>query len=153
MGAFYLLFTLNDEIAGWLVEIGLPYPTPLPESRFPTLGELKAVVKQLDGCRTTVTSSSMNTVDFEVVDQRGYDAGWSTTIWGRTLSDEARKPHDDDRVEFSFHKGNPELAVIIIEKLTHVCGPLLLVSDADCRPLLVVPGLDPIKAVEEWLNE
>ena len=40
--------------------------------------------------------------------------------------------------------------LLIVEKLTHVCGPLLLVRDCDAMPLLVTKGVDPCRAAEKW---
>jgi hypothetical protein len=56
-------------------------------------------------------------------------------------------------VQFNFHKGSPELAVLIVEKLTRVGSPLVLILDVDCRPLLVTEELDPRQAVEKWLRD
>src|SRR5207253_1573948 len=112
----------------WLRENNHPLPSLLSESRLPTLGELKAVVEHLDGYTARVRLSKVtNSIDLEVIDHRGYRAGWSTTIWAKKLNDENRPPEDEDVVEFTFHKGSPELAVVIVEKLTHVCGPLVLI--------------------------
>jgi hypothetical protein len=154
MGVLYVSFTLNEETADWLRKNGLSAPSPLPDSRLPTLGELKAVVEQLGGYKSRVgLSKGTRTIDIEVVDQRGYGAGWSTTIWASKWNDRTRPPEDGDSVQFTFHKGSPELAVLIVERLTHVCGPLVLIPDHNCRPLLVTEGLDPRQAVEEWLKD
>jgi hypothetical protein len=154
MGVSYVSFILNEETANWLRENGLLAPSPLPESRLPTLGELKAVVDQLGGYKSSVGLSKITkTVDIEVVDQRGYQAGWSTTVWASKWNDRTKPPEDGDTVEFNFHKGSPELAVIIVERLTRICGPLILIDTSGSRPLLVTAGLDPPQAVEQWLKD
>jgi hypothetical protein len=154
MGVSCLLFTLNDETADWLRENNVPLPCPLPKSRLPTLGELKSIVERLDGYTAKVGLSSVaNSVDIEVVDQRGDRAGWSTTIWVKKVGDRTRSPDDGDVVQFSFDNGSPELAVLIVEKLAHICGPLVLMLEVDCRPLLVTEGIDPLQAVAKWLND
>ena len=51
MGVSYLLFPLNDETADWLRKCDFQPPSPLPESRPPTLAELKEVVGDLDDYR------------------------------------------------------------------------------------------------------
>src|SRR5262245_61649728 len=97
MGVSYLCFTLNDETASWLRKNNFPLPSPLPESRFPTLGELKAVIDRLDGFTAGVHSSTAtNTLEIEVVDRRGYQAGWSTTIWANLSNEKTRPPEDGD---------------------------------------------------------
>jgi hypothetical protein len=154
MGVSYLSFLLNEEIANWLLENNVAIPSMLPDIRFPTLRELMSVAEQLDGYTVTMAlSNAANTVDIEVVDRRGYHAGWSTTVWASKLDDKSRPPEDGDTVQFNFHKGSPELAVVIAEKLTRFCGPLVLVQDLDASPLLVTMGIDPQRAVEKWLNE
>lgn len=154
MGVSYLSFTLNEETANWLRENGLPAPSPFPNSRLPTYGELKAVVDQLEGYRSRVRQSKVTkTVDIAVVDQRGYQAGWYTTVWASKWNDRTQPPEDSDTAEFSFHKGDPERAVVIVERLTHFCGPLVLIDTSGSRPLLVTVGIDPIQAVEQWLKD
>ena len=154
MGVSYLLFTLNDETADWLRKCAFQPPSPLPESRFPTLSELKEIVQNLDGYRVQISLSAVtNTIDLRIVDQHESHDGWSTTIWAHKLNDRTCPPEDGDMVQFSFHKGSPELAVLIAAKLTGVCGPLVLISSVDCEPLLVTEGLEPRKAVEEWFKD
>jgi hypothetical protein len=55
-------------------------------------------------------------------------------------------------VAVTFHKGSPELAVLIAERLTRVCGPLVLIEANDAQPLVVRPGIDAERAVSVWLD-
>ena len=153
MGVSYLSFLLNEEIANWLLENNVAIPSTLPESRFPTLLELMSVVEQLDGYTVTMTlSNATNTAEYRSGRPAGllcwvvnYDLGLQT---GR----QPRPPEVGDTVQFNFHKGSPELAVVIAEKLTRYCGPLVLIRDLDASPLLVTIGIDPQKALEKWLD-
>jgi hypothetical protein len=51
---------------------------------------------------------------------------------------------------FYFDKGDPELNILIVERLSRLCGPLFVFPDTGSRPLLVTPGIDPLDAVKVW---
>jgi hypothetical protein len=90
-------------------------------------------------------------VDLEVVRQGGYRAGWSTTIWATRLHDKTRPPEDGDLIRFSFHKGSPELNVLIVERLSRACGPFVIFPDSGGDGLAITPGIDE-QAVAEWMR-
>jgi hypothetical protein len=51
---------------------------------------------------------------------------------------------------FYFEKGDPKLNILIVERLSRLCGPLFIFPDTGAQPLLVTPGVDPIDAVKLW---
>ena len=51
---------------------------------------------------------------------------------------------------FYFDKGDPKLNILIVERLSRLCGPLFVFPDTGARPLLVTPGIDPREAVKVW---
>jgi hypothetical protein len=51
---------------------------------------------------------------------------------------------------FYFDGGDPKLNVLVAERLSRLCGPLLVFPDTGARPLLVTPGIDPTDAVKVW---
>jgi len=55
------------------------------------------------------------------------------------------KPHI-----FYFDKGDLKLNILIVERLSRLCGPFYIFPDTGAKPLLVTPGTDPTKAVKEW---
>jgi len=153
MGVSYVVLPLTKDVADWMDQAGEARPSPLEASRSPTLRELKAVVEGLEGYHSRVRASvRLRCVDLDVVAQGGYRAGWSTTIWAHCLHDKTRHPEDDDVIRFSFHKGSPELAVLVLERLSHVCGPFVLYCDGGGPGLAVTPGLEPRRAVEQWFS-
>ncbi|MBI1248252.1 hypothetical protein GC197_10500 [bacterium] len=150
MGVSYLVFTLNEESAAWLQENGTEVDTDA-SSRYPTLSELREELSRLDGY-TSEETIGKNSVDFEVVDEKGYANGWSTTIWAKSEDNDLMHPDNEEEVRMTFHKGDPELAVLICEKLIHRCGPLVLIVDVDGSPLRINGSVDRA-ALESWLGD
>lgn len=93
-----------------------------------------------------------NSIDIEVEDRRGAKHGWSTTIWLKGLNDSEDPLQDTDTVRITFHKGNPELAIRICERLTRTCGPLVLIREHDCVPLLIQHGNKSGSEKSQWLE-
>jgi hypothetical protein len=50
----------------------------------------------------------------------------------------------------SFRGGNDALNIRILERLSHHCGPLVMVAAWGGPPVLVTPGMDPTWVVEDW---
>lgn len=151
MGVSYLVFTLNDESAAWLQKNGTKVDHSDGRSRYPTLSELREVLSSLDGYASEERTGG-NSVDFEISDIDDNGSGWSATIWAKSEDNKLTFPDDDEVVRFTFHKGDPELVVLICEKLTRRCGPLVLILDFDGRALLV-DGKVEAEAVNKWLGE
>lgn len=51
---------------------------------------------------------------------------------------------------FYFGGGDPKLNILIVERLSRLCGPLFVFPDTGAQPLLVTPGIDPLDAVKVW---
>jgi hypothetical protein len=137
MGASYVALPVDDEVKRWLRAEGAPaIPAERTHGRWPTPNELRAALDSLAGYTIAYRDNPYGGWDAEIVDAvRGYD-GYSATIWTKHISNpEAPK-------EFSFDKPSIELALMILEKLSRVCGPFLLVDDSSVTPVVVVPGAD-----------
>lgn len=133
MGVSHSVLTLLDDPAfdPWLREHGIVLLQPRPPSRYPTPAEIRAMLD----------SQSAYTVEYSVGPGL-WDARVSTAdrqrtaIWVREFSGDEDAPHT-----FFFHKGSEELNIQILEQLAPVCGPFVLVSDAEVLPILVTgPG-------------
>jgi len=136
MGANYVPLLLDEETKRWLRLEGVSFPDDAAGSRWPTPNELRAALESLGGYSVSYRDDGDGGWDAEIVDaERGYD-GWSATIWPKDIAN-PDAPH-----EFSFHKPKLELAVLILEKLSHVCGPFVIVDDASITPVVVTPGSD-----------
>ena len=158
MGDMYLVLELNDEAvrwikADWIAQSTMPQPPELiPRGSLPTLGELRTVLADLEPYRV-VYHEGRESLDAEIVHRDGYGVGWSTTIWAKSARNDQQAPRsDDEHIRLTFHKGSPELAVHITERLTRQCGALLLVSANDGVPLIVFPGIEIDRVVQGWMT-
>ncbi len=139
MGVSYLVLAIDGQVADWLR--GFDVKVPSGSSRLPSPNEIRAELARLNDWHVEFRENGAGGWDAEIVDAvLGYQ-GRSTIIWVTNIQD-PDTPH-----RFSFHKGDPELAALIVERLTHTCGPLVLVRDHDAQPVLVVPGDDPAAVV------
>lgn len=136
-----------------MIELGIgcgprefPVPTRGRASRWPNQRELRAALESVPGCSVTYRPNGQGGWDADVVDATRDDA-WHATVWTKNTSD------DETPIEFSFHKPNLELALLIVEKLSHVCGPFLFVDASSVTPVVVAPGSDPAKLVAQWSAE
>jgi hypothetical protein len=153
MGTSYHLVPLDAKVADWLVELAVPLPDVNDARRPPTLRDVRDAVASLDDYEVRESvSAATGSLDMEVVDRRGYWGGWSTTLWVKAAEGDQPSAGDDAPVGVTFHKGSPELAVLIAERLTRVCGPLVLIEASEALPLVVRPGIDAERAVSEWLR-
>lgn len=137
MGETWVQMPLSDEIKQWLQREQVPVPEIHVQSRWPTSSELRGALDSLQGYRVTYRSNTEQGWDAEVVDaQRGYD-GMSATIWVKNL------PDGDTPTDFTFHKPSIELALMILERLSHSCGPFVLLQASSMKPVVVLAGCDP----------
>jgi hypothetical protein len=82
--------------------------------------------------------------DAQIVAPEGSPAsGWMADLWIEPAAD------GDTPSRFSFHKPTLELALLILEKLSHVSGPFLLMDGASGRAVVVSSGADVPKLVAE----
>ena len=51
---------------------------------------------------------------------------------------------------FFFEKGDEKLNILIVERLSVLCGAFYVFPDTGTQPLLVTPGTDPEQAIKEW---
>jgi hypothetical protein len=145
MGEVWAQMLLNDETKQWLQSEGVPIPEAVVASRWPTSNELRGVLDSLQGYRV-VYKNKQDGWDAEVVDaQLGYD-GMRATIWVENV------PDGDTPTDFTFHKPSVELALMILERLSHACGPVVFVGASSMKPVLVSPGCD-VKRLASVLDE
>jgi hypothetical protein len=142
MGILYHAHALDDQIVGWLSQLGVPIP-PGATSRNPTPREVRTVLDGLANC----------TVRYELI----HGDYWSAWVQHRdnecvrTLVHITHVGGDDDQRPVWFEKGDPELIITIVEALTHRCGVLLLRDDTGVSPpLLITAGVIPARALDPW---
>ena len=142
MGLSYYVHTPEDAASR------LPRPDRVPaafESRYPTLREVKRVLESLDG----YSSDGKRFARARWAAHVKKKAGGSGTLVHFDSMAYSRERH---RGPVWFEKGDTELIVDIVERLTHTCGPLILTCDADLgeKPLVVAPGMTVEEALAPW---
>lgn len=115
--------------------------------RNPTPQELRTVLDELAGYTTAYFVSPGNW-QASVEASTGLRPFRSSTLVNvvNFLGDETI-PH-----LFYFEKGDVKLNILIVERLSRLCGPFYVFPDTGVQPLLVTPGIDPAKAVKTWAN-
>ena len=136
MGVAYVPMLLDDDMRRWLESEGVASPERDTPSRWPTPRELRAVLTEMNGCDVTYRDNTDGGWDAEVVERPVDSRSQHATIWTKQLAS------TDVPAPFSFHKSSVELALVILERLSHVCGPLVLVDDSTMAPMVVTPGCD-----------
>src|SRR5690349_765477 len=116
MGVCYVPMLLDDHVKQWLQSDGVAFPLVHMRSRWPTPKELRSVLESLPGYSVSYRPNAHDGWDAEIEDETRGVHGLRATIWTKNASDDA-KPN-----EFSFHKPSLELALLILERLSHVCG-------------------------------
>jgi hypothetical protein len=122
----------------------LPPSAPEP-SRNPSPQELRSVLDDLPGYTTDYVVSPDN-----------WQASVEATTGWRLLRSETLVSVVDYRGNetmphlFYFDMGDPKLNILIVERLSRLCGPLFIFPDTGARPLLVTPGIDPMDVIKVW---
>jgi len=147
IGSLYGVTTLEHFAemtrSDWLEAVGFTLPAnPLP-SRYPTEEELRKVLDSLDGYSASYQIDAY-TCFADVTSAQDRDGP-------QYIGVRLTKPLRDEHPTLAFEKGSDRLVLMIVEKLSHVCGPLVLDSDLDGAPVLVTPGIDIDSALEGWL--
>ncbi|QBD78672.1 hypothetical protein EPA93_22860 [Ktedonosporobacter rubrisoli] len=148
MSFFYVVTPLLEDEAftRWLDEFGI-IPPPGATSRLPTIRELCSILEQLEGFSFEVSKGSTHwDADIFECGQPGKrESGEYTTIWVSNYEGNEESP-----VDFCFRKGSARLVLLILRHLTPLCGPLVIVLDTCCIPILVTPETDVDRAQHVW---
>ena len=142
MGATYAVSPLTDEARQWLRDENIAFPDG--QSRWPTHNELRAALESFSGHAVSYRSTATGGWDADIVDpERDRTSGWMATVWVDGAVDA------DTPCRFSFHKPTLELSLMIVEKLSRVCGPFLIMDGSSGRAVVVAPEADIPKLVAE----
>jgi hypothetical protein len=120
-------------------------PSASEPGRNPSPQELRAVLDDLPGYKTDYLVSPGN-----------WQASVGATTGLRLFRSETLISVVDFRGDetlphlFYFDKGDLRLNILIVERLSRLCGPLFVFPDTGARPFLVTPGIDPTDAIKAW---
>ena len=121
--------------------------TPPPSSglsRNPSPLELRTVLDGLPGYTTDYLVSPGNW-------QASVEAATGLRVFrSETLISVVDYSGNETAPHVFYFEGDPRLNILIVERLSRLCGPLFVFPDTGARPLLVTPGIDPTDAVKVW---
>ena len=144
MGVLYTIVPLDDSITGYLRDVGVDYPAECVPSRNPTPRELREATATLADQKVTysppghawqIMIEGRNDPDYEP---------W-TLLNVTAFSGDETEPHS-----IWFEKGWPSLILRVVHILSARCGPLVIVPDTGCTPIVVGEGDDPRILFETW---
>jgi hypothetical protein len=148
MSFFYVVTPLLDDEAftRWLGEFGIVPPAGA-NSRFPTVRELRFILEHLDGLsfEASVGSTYWDADIFACGHSGERWEGEYTTLWVTNY-----KGNEEVPVDFCFRKGSARLVLLILQRLTQISGPLVVVLDTCGIPILVTLETDIDQAYRVW---
>jgi hypothetical protein len=120
-------------------------PSASEPGRNPSPRELRAVLDDLPGYKADYLVSPENW-------QASVEAITGLRLFRSETSISVVDFRGDETMPhlFYFDKGDLRLNIFIVERLSRLCGPLVIFPDTGARPLLVTPGIDPTDAVKAW---
>lgn len=150
MGATYYVISISNAdqypwAANTLQHHGMIPPTHSESSRNPTPQELREVLDSLSGYRVEYLVSQNNWQAL-VEAKKGFPLLRSTTLVDVV---DFQGNESIPRI-ISFEKGDLVLNILIVERLSRICGTLLVLSDTGAKPLVIVPGIDPKDVIKVW---
>lgn len=116
-------------------------------SRNPSPQELRTVLDELAGYTTDYSVSPGNW-------QASVEATAGFPLFRReTLISVVDYSGLEATLHLIYFEGDPRLNILIVERLSRLCGPFYVFPDTGARPLLVTPGIDPTDAVKVWKSK
>lgn len=141
MGVLYSAFPLDGEVREWLREEGVTAPEV--NGCAPTPNEIRAALDTLDH-QTVSYNISEGVWQAQIDDAASPEEGPWTMINVLEFSDA------DEPCQFYFEKGWPELIVMIAHRIAQLCGPIVIVPDTGCPPVVVESNSDIADIINTW---
>jgi hypothetical protein len=132
MGVLHTVLPLNASCAEWLDQEGVTHPAPVATFRLPTPSEITSVLRHLQGYSFEISADSSSGEWSAHIAANPPSEAWAFLRISDFSSD--HQPH-----EIYFPKGWPEVIFVVVERLSHHCGPLIVVDDSTVRPIVVRP--------------
>ncbi len=144
MGVFYIVVPVDDQVRGYLEEIGLACPGPDVRSRNPTPKELRVSVGVLDGIDAEFWEGSKGELSQIMLSSEVPDSGpWTLMNVNDWCGEQAP-------CSFSFEKGWPELILAAVVEISRHTGPLVVFPDTGCNPLVVEANSNVAELMRDW---
>lgn len=128
MGVLWTVWPLDEQMQAWLGEQGIEFPDK--PSRFPTGGEIKAVLEAFPGAAEITDNGIGGAYSAFLTLGAADDEMW-------TLLQITSFTGDEEPQELWFEKGHEQLIADVLRKLTPACGPLVLIADVGDPPQVI----------------
>ena len=106
-------FEPGGEIAKWLRKEHVRFPASMKKSRWPTMAELVSVLEAIPGASVERCKNGQSGWDLQI-SRDAADGLQRAELWLKDVTDL------DTPVRFDFHQPSPDLAITIVERLTHI---------------------------------
>jgi hypothetical protein len=143
MGVLYVVVPLDTEAAAWLDSEGIGHPQPSPENRNPTREEIVEVLSELPDYKFDVRCENGSWYADVSCAMSPSTGPWTEIVVRDYRSSD--QPHG-----ISFTKGWLEIILLVTERLTRYCGPLVITDDSCALPYLVQPGMVVERMIAEY---
>jgi hypothetical protein len=145
MGVLYTIWPLDEPIAVYLRDVGVVFPEASIPSRNPTPLELRAVAADLTDLKVNVYSPPGHAWQIMIGGVNAPDNEPWTLLNVTAFNGDEGVPH-----AIWFEKGWPSLILRVVHALSVRCGPLAVVPDTGCKPIVVSPGDDVDSLFANW---
>jgi hypothetical protein len=135
MGVVYVVVPLDAEVAAWLDGWPIDHPPALTNARGPSPREIFDALGLLDGVRTVIARHpEQERIDIDVEDARD----------SRSICVRLSECHSDGQpCQLAFSKGSEELIGSILDAVSSLSGPLVLVPDTGEAPTVFAANSTP----------
>src|SRR5262249_19312203 len=136
---------LDDTLAEYLRKVGVELPEGNLSSRNPTPRELREVAGSRTDLTVTVFSPPEHAWQIMFEGRNDPDHEPWTLLNVFEFSGDETAPHT-----IWFEKGWPSLILRIVHALSVCCGPLVVIPDTGCQPIVVSTGDDVPTLLATW---
>jgi hypothetical protein len=133
----------HPDLVGWLKQYNIDVPSLPDDNRYPSPQEIKTTLDELAGYQITYDIDSQHWCA-NIVSDESPKRKWAKLCIADFNGDE-QSPHD-----FWFDQGDPGVNLLILKRLSTICGPLILSAGANAVPILITADTDIAKVLEEW---
>ena len=134
MGVLRTVIPLDARCAEWLDSEGIAHPDGSLTDRRPTPREVAEALRDLPGFKAAITADT-DSGEWHATIEACNPADPSWTFLRISNYRDEDSPHD-----LCFHKGFPEVVLLVVERLARFCGPLVVVNDSGSPPVVVRGG-------------
>jgi hypothetical protein len=145
MGVLYSIVPLDESIAPYLRDVGVEFTDSGNSSRNPTPLELRAVAAQLTDLHVDLYSPPEHAWQIMIQGKKDPDNEPWTLLNVTEFSGDETVPH-----AIWFEKGWPSLILRVVHALSLRCGPLVIVPDTGCKPIVVSASDDVGRLFANW---